>query len=111
MDPFDAVHSKARWNKLDECKDLVEKGCDVNRKNEHGNTPLHMACQNGKGKVTRENNDDSTHHAKCKKKKTPGHMEIATYFVEKGCDVNAKNGKGNTALHFCAAYSKAYHIV
>ena len=96
-DPFKDIHSKARWDKLDECKSLVEAGCPLDKKNEFGNTPLHMACQNGTYTLYMY-----TYHL-CALLKIcdciyityilmySGHIEIAKYFVEKGCNVNEQN--------------------
>ncbi len=43
------INTLFHFTRLDEVKALVEKGCPIDKRNEHGNTPLHMACQNGKG--------------------------------------------------------------
>lgn len=52
---------------------FLSKGCDVNEKDEAGNTPLHCAAQYGKA-------------------------DLAATLVEKGADLNAKNTAGDTPL-------------
>ena len=59
---------------LDQVKDLVELGADVNAKNGFGDTPLHLASENG-------------------------HTDIAKYLVQHGADVKAKDGHAYTPLH------------
>ena len=53
---------------------LLEKGADVNAKNNDGWTPLHWASENG-------------------------HEAIVSLLLEKGADVNAKDNDGETPLH------------
>ena len=54
---------------------LIEKGADVNSKNENGTTPLHQAAYGD-------------------------HTDTAMALIEKGADVNAKNDGGETPLHW-----------
>ena len=71
------LHSLIRWNKeplkMRELLSLKPKLV-----NEHdpknGNTAIHIAAQNG-------------------------HLDVVTMLIESGADVDAKNNKGNTALH------------
>ena len=53
---------------------LLEKGADVNAKDNDGETPLHWASENG-------------------------HEAIVSLLLEKGADVNAKDNDGETPLH------------
>ena len=75
--------------------------CPIDKKNEHGNTPLHMACQNGL-LIYFITFNLIYYISGFFFQFILGHKEIADYFVSLGCKVNEKNGKGNTALHFCA---------
>lgn len=55
-------------------KEFLEKGTDVNAKDDQGMTPLHLAAQGGHAKV----------------------MEL---LISKGANVNARNSKAQTPLH------------
>lgn len=80
---FKPIHSAVRWNKpVAEIEELFKKegpqavNCvDSN----NGNTPVHIAAQNG-------------------------HNDLVRYLIDAGCDVNAKNSKGNTAVHMAIGY-------
>jgi len=52
---------------------LLEKGADVNAKDDHGNAPLHWAI---------------------------AHPSITRLLLEMGADVDGRNGEGKTALHW-----------
>lgn len=58
---------------------IVEKGANINIKNNKGNTPLIFAC--------RTNN-----------------LDVIKYLLNKGADINAKNNLGTTALHKALHY-------
>eukprot|EP00943_MAST-04B_sp_MAST-4B-sp1_P006492 g6492.t1 len=83
MDEFTKkFHSKVRWGKqLPEITPFIDANPDgLNCKDAgNGNTPIHIAAQNG-------------------------HIHLVKYLVEKGCECNAQNGTGNTALHMALAY-------
>ncbi len=50
---FQKVHSKVRWNKVEEVRDMIARGCPVDLCDDVGNTPLCVACQNGHMDITR----------------------------------------------------------
>jgi len=58
-------------------KYLIERGADVNAKEEYGNTPLHWAS-------------------------IENHIELAKLLIERGADVNAKRNDGETPLHWAS---------
>jgi ankyrin repeat protein len=60
---------------------FLNKGCDVNEKDDVGNTPLHCAAQYGKS-------------------------DLVIFLVEKGADINVKNTFGDTPLKL--AENKGY---
>ena len=83
-------------------------GCDVNRQDEAGNTPLHMACQNGRTDIIQylvekrkcdfnvaNNKGELPLHLACKHK----YGKEIVRLVSVGCDVNRQDEAGNTPLH------------
>lgn len=56
------------------CRDLIERGADVNARDRGGWTPLHKAASRG-------------------------HTETTTSLIECRADVNARDKEGRTALH------------
>ncbi len=75
------VFSYVRWHHIDKLARVIDFGeveIDVvNRP--HGNSLLHVACQNG-------------------------HLDIVRMLCRKGISVNTQNKRGNTALHFSRYY-------
>jgi ankyrin repeat protein len=67
--PFQA----ARSGKINIIKDLLEKGADVNARDNDDKTVLHLAAENG-------------------------YMDVVEYLLEKGINVDAKDDQGRTAL-------------
>ena len=61
-------------------KKLIEKGANINLKDEHGNTPLHYAVQ----------------HI------SPNMVDIVRLLIESGANVKSQNNDGQTPLHFVA---------
>jgi len=60
---------------------LIEKGSDINTRNENGQTPLHLAAM-------------------------WNHKEAAAILIEKGADLNARDNGGQTPLHEAASQSR-----
>jgi len=89
----------------------LDKGVDVNAKDEFGWTPLHLAAWVGHKEIAElliENDADV--NAKDEEDFTPlhhaawvDHKEIAELLIENGADVNAKSWKGLTPLHDAAS--------
>lgn len=79
-DDWKAVHSAARWNKLEDLKQYLQDpraaNC-VDTKN--GNYPAHISAQNG-------------------------HLDGLELLLKYNADPNAQNGKGNTPLHMALSY-------
>lgn len=73
------IFSLTRHNKISDVEDLLDQGVPVNIKDNHGNTVLSIACQNGLKKM-------------------------AKAALRRGADINTTNIRGNTPLHFCYAY-------
>lgn len=75
------VFSYVRWHHVDKLARLIDFGeVEIDVVNHpHGNSLLHVACQNG-------------------------HLDIVRMLCRKGISVNAQNSRGNTALHFSRYY-------
>lgn len=71
--------SWVRHKKLPEVSHALHRGVDIEARDEHGNTALIVAAQNG-------------------------HTALVKMLVDKGADVGAVNGKRNTPLHYAVAY-------
>jgi hypothetical protein len=79
-DEYKPIHSAVRWNKMADVKSLIRNTADANIKDtNNGNSPIHIAAQNG-------------------------HTEVCQFLIDKKCDLNAKNMKGNTAIHMSVGY-------
>lgn len=76
------LHTSIRWNKnIDEMKEIMEiEGNAAEQIDpQNGNRAIHIAAQNG-------------------------HKDIVQILINKGCDINVKNMKGNTPLHMAIGY-------
>jgi len=73
------IFSLARHGRAGRVQELMVGGVPSDIRDGHGNSVLHIACQNGLRKV-------------------------AKAALRMGCDINGTNFKGNTPLHFCFAY-------
>jgi len=76
-DGWSLLHLCALHAKADIMNHIIEKGGDLNARDQKGSTPLHQAAFEGK-------------HA------------VAQILCEKGADVHAVNGLNNSPLHFAA---------
>jgi alpha-tubulin suppressor-like RCC1 family protein len=68
-----------RHKKIAELSYALAKGASLDMRDDFGNTPLIVACQNG-------------------------HSSVCHLLVEHGANLRLSNDKGNTALHYCFAY-------
>ena len=75
----DDIFSYARHGRVDEIERLLDKGIPVDVRDTYGNTLLTIACQNGNKRV-----------AKC--------------VLRRAANINSRNNKGNTPLHYCYSY-------
>lgn len=77
---FRPCHSAVRWNKLGDLQNILKNSKALNAQDTgNGNYPIHIAAQNG-------------------------HIDIVNLLIKHKCEINAKNGKGNTALHMAIGY-------
>jgi hypothetical protein len=70
------IFSFARHGRIEEIERLLDKGVPVDVRDIYGNTMLITACQNG-------------------------NKRVAKAVLRRGADINARNFKGNTPLHYC----------
>lgn len=70
------VFSYARHGRCEEIERLFSKGLPVDVRDAYGNTVLTIACQNG-------------------------NKRVAKAVLRRGANINARNHKGNTPLHYC----------
>ena len=100
------ITSSENGDNLENIRRLIQKGADVNTKDENGETPLLWANVYGKLDVVKFLVESGANvNAKNNKGNTPlmsssrhGHLEVVKYLVSKGADVNAKDTSGHTAL-------------
>ncbi|SVA93070.1 uncharacterized protein METZ01_LOCUS145924, partial [marine metagenome] len=78
----DPIHRAAAKGDLAGVQAELDKGADVNAKNDDGATPLHHAAEKG-------------------------HKEIVELLINKGADVNAKNLDGKTPLDAAIGFSES----
>ena len=74
-----AIFQAMRHNRAQEVTELLDKGVPINVKDKFGNTLLAVACQNGL-------------------------KRLAKLALRRGANINSRNYKGNTPLHFCYTY-------
>lgn len=73
------VFSFARHGRIEEVDRMIEKGMPVDVRDGFGNTLLIIACQNGNKRVAKQ-------------------------LLRRGANINTRNHKGNTPLHYCYHY-------
>jgi hypothetical protein len=70
------IFSYTRHGRLEDIERLLDQGVPVDVRDEHGNTLLAIACQNG-------------------------NKRVAKACLRRGANMNARNMRGNVPLHFC----------
>jgi hypothetical protein len=95
-------------------RELLDKGADVNTRDEFGCTPLRLAATIGNIDIVKflvERGADAD--AKDKFGFTPlhcaasnGHLDIVKFLVERGVDVNARDEDGRTPLDLARKYNR-----
>eukprot|EP00904_Undaria_pinnatifida_P012818 jgi/Undpi1/8667/HiC_scaffold_25.g11132.m1 len=79
QDLVEDIFSYARHNRVEDLERMMDNGVPADVRDDHGNTILIVACQNG-------------------------HKRALKAALRRGADINATNARGNTALHFCHAF-------
>jgi cytohesin len=105
----DPIHDAARTGDLAGVQAELNKGVDVNAKDDDGSTPLHEAAQRGHKEIAElliAKGADVNARTGGWMNVTPLHRtetkEIAELLIANGADVNAKDGTGWTPLHWTA---------
>ncbi|MFQ5937799.1 MAG: ankyrin repeat domain-containing protein [Acidiferrobacterales bacterium] len=78
----DPLHDAARKGDLDQVKQLIAAGANVNAKDKNGITPLHSAA-------------------------VGNHREVAQALIASGADVNSKTNNGMAPLHLATFWGHA----
>ncbi|CAM9236310.1 unnamed protein product [Ectocarpus fasciculatus] len=73
------IFSFGRHERCADIERLLDRGIPINVRDEFGNTLLTIACQNGSKRV-------------------------AKIVLRRGADINSRNHRGNTPLHYCYHY-------
>jgi len=76
---IEELFSYARHGRCEEIERKLDEGLPVDVRDEYGNTMLITACQNG-------------------------NKRVAKAVLRRGADINSRNYKGNTPLHYCYHY-------
>ena len=100
------IWSAADEGNIEEVKQHLDSGIDVNAKNQFGGTPLHFAAKQGhKNLAALLISEGADINAKAYDKSTPlhsavisGYKEVAEQLIVNGADVNAKGYEGSTPL-------------
>lgn len=78
------MHDHCYFGRLDAVQSSIDRGCDVNQKNNYGLTPLMMAVQMYNQAVPAKD-----------------YYEIATLLFSRGADATIQTEDGRTALDLC----------
>jgi ankyrin repeat protein len=119
---FADIHSLAMSGSLNDVKEVVEKGADINLKDSLGFTALHYACRDGKTEIVSyllEQKADPNVRSYSVEisplyfaiREGDQYPEIVSLLLKHGADVNIRSRDGNTPLHLAAYSDEMIEIV
>ncbi len=113
------LHDAARYGRIDVATLLLDRGADIESKNQFDLTALRRAARNGhldvatllldRGADIESKNEygyTALHNAA-----RNGHLDVATLLLDRGADIESKNEYGYTALHYAAWSRYGHHDV
>lgn len=89
------LHFACEWGDMKAIKALIEKGADVDAKDETGKTPLHIAAMYYGDKLIMSMPDKETIDTSC---------NMIDVLKQNGADVNMQDNSGATPLHYVLAF-------
>ena len=110
MDLFTA----ARSGQLEEIKNLLASGADINQKNEKGYSPLMLACYNGQYNAAQfliqsgadVNSVDENTNSILMGVVFKGHSVIFDLLAKSGADLDYQNSKKQTAMDLAVMFGR-----
>jgi predicted Fe-Mo cluster-binding NifX family protein len=96
----------------------IDRGVDLNIADNHGQTPLHVACDKGHGSIVTMLIDGGADLNVAKRDgQTPlhracffGHESVVRVLIDGGADLNITDGRGWTPLHVCSVVAYTTRI-
>lgn len=85
QDEIESIFSCARHDRREEIERYLNRGIPVDIRDEYGNTMLVTACQNN-------------------------NKRMAKLLLRRGANINARNYRGNTPLHYCFQCKHSYFM-
>ncbi|MHC4638325.1 MAG: ankyrin repeat domain-containing protein [Planctomycetota bacterium] len=105
--PLSDIHEAAEVGSIRQTERLIEKGSDINARNQNGETSLHVAALYGHKNVVelliakgaQIDAKDETGSTPLHKSSWAGETTTVQVLIENGANVDAKNHQGQTPLH------------
>ncbi|XP_046581763.1 uncharacterized protein LOC124289201 [Haliotis rubra] len=109
-----AVMTASFYGHTDVVEYLQSKGADITRRDQYGQTCLHVACRSGHIKTAERLLQTFPIDEKESNGMTPfmyavkeNYFDMAHFLVEHGADINVQNNRGQTSLHTLAWFGNA----